>query len=82
MNALASILAFSTVTYLRIPTKILDMLFRFRLIINSYSQQFYFIRKGNNFAVNIKSKGRYIFNSKNFWLQGISNKLKITQISL
>ena len=40
------------------------MLFKFKFIINSYSQQFYFIRTGNNFAVNTKSKGCYIFKSK------------------
>ena len=51
------------------------MLFKFKFIINSYSQQFYFSRTENNFAVNIKSKGRYIFNSKN-------HILKFTQIRL
>ena len=51
------------------------MFFKYKFIIDSYSQQFYFIRTGNSFAVNIKSKGRHIFNSKN-------HKLKFTQISL
>ena len=54
--------------------KILNVLFKFKLIISSYCQQLYFIRTGNNFAVNIKSKWRYIFNSK-------KHKLKFTQIS-
>ena len=36
---------------------------------------FTLLEQGNNFAVNIKSKGRHICNSKN-------HKLKLTRISL
>ena len=50
------------------------MLFKFKFIINSYSQQFYFIRTEDNFAVNIDCKLHYIFDSKN-------HKLKFTRIS-
>ena len=51
------------------------MLFKFKVIINSYSQKFYFIGTGNNFTDNIKSKERSTFNSK-------KHKLKFTRISL
>ena len=51
------------------------MLFKVKFIISSYPQQFFFIRTGYNFAVNIKSNGHYIFDSKN-------HKLKFTRISL
>ena len=53
--------------------KILNMLFKFKFIINSYSQQF--IKAGDNFSISSNSKGHYIFNSKN-------HKLKFTQIIL
>ena len=43
--------------------------------ISNYSQKLYFTRTRNNFAVNIKSKWCYIFNSKN-------HKLKFTWINL